>query len=246
MQPSRIEWQPATIERTRVETPRVKTFSLSLQHPFGFRAGQHVDVRLTAPDGFQAQRSYSIASAPESQDLLDITVELMPGGVVSPYFHEAAAEGDRIELRGPIGGPFTWSHDQGGPLLLMAAGSGIVPIMSMLRHRRASGAHTQAALLYSSRSWEDVIYRSELAATAAVGSSLAVLHTLTRGQPRGWSGNARRIDAEMIEEAASRVGEVGRAYICGNDGFVETAANLLVDSGVESSRVRTERFGPTG
>lgn len=246
MQRSPIPWQIATVERIIVETPRVKTFSLSLPAWPGFIAGQHVDVRLTAPDGYQSRRNYSIASAPKTEGVIDLTIELIPDGEISPYFHRVVTVGDQIAIRGPIGGPFTWSHRQGGPLLLIAAGAGIAPIMSMLRHRHANGVGAPAALLYSSRSWDEVIYRGEIAEMSAEDDSLTVLHTLTRTRPEGWAGYARRIDAEMVENAITHIGEIGLAYICGSDGFVEMAANLLVDRGTDPTRVHTERFGPSG
>ena len=245
----RIEWQAATVEQISVETPRVKSFTLrpSRWHPF--RSGQHYDIRLTAPDGYQAQRSYSIASAPENQGVLDFTIELIPDGEISPFFHEVVEIGDQIEIRGPIGGPFTWSVADGGPLLLIGGGSGIVPLMSMLRHRRgAAGSpdRPDTALLYSSRTMADVIYRRELDEMSAPGENLSVRHTLTRGTPPDWRGYSRRVDAEMIAEVTDRSGPTCVAYICGPDGFVETAADLLVAHGIQPESIHTERFGPSG
>lgn len=248
MRPARLAWQTAAIERVVIETPRVRTFALRLREPMPFAAGQHVDVRLTAPDGYRASRSYSIASSPDDDGLIELSIELMPDGEVSTYFHGVSAVGDGVEIRGPVGGPFTWTPATAGPLLLIAGGSGIVPIMSMLRHRHAASANVAvpAVLLNSARSWDEIIYRTELHDMAAADPRLAVIHTLTRRQPPGWNGYSRRIDAAMIEDAISRIDEVGRAYICGSDGFVETAANQLVDRGVDPADVRTERFGPTG
>ena len=252
----RIEWQAATLEQITIETPGVKTFTLrpSRWHPF--RSGQHYDIRLTAPDGYQAQRSYSVASAPENQGVLDFTIELIPNGVVSPFFHEAVKIGDQIEIRGPIGGPFTWSVTDGAPLLLplllVGGGSGIVPLMSMLRHRRESPQSPQspekpdATLLYSSRTLPDVIYRRELDGMSAPGDTLSVHHTITRGAPPGWRGYSRRVDSEMIAEITERSGTACAAYICGPDGFVETAADLLVARGIPPQSIHTERFGPSG
>ena len=245
----RIEWQAATVEQITVETPRVKSFSLrpSRWHPF--RAGQHYDIRLTAPDGYKAQRSYSVASAPENQGVLDFTIELIPDGEISPFFHQVVEIGDQIEIRGPIGGPFTWSVADGGPLLLIGGGSGIVPLMSMLRHRREaaeSPGRPNTVLLYSSRTMADVIYRRELDEMSAPEETISIHHTLTRGAPPGWRGYSRRVDAEMIAEVADLLGSVGVAYICGPDGFVETVADLLVAHGISPESIHTERFGPSG
>ena len=241
-----IEWQVATVEAVRVDTPRVKSFTLSLPDWRQFRPGQHFDIRLTAPDGYQAQRSYSIASPPEMADSIELTVELLEDGEVSPYFHEVVQPGDQFELRGPIGGPFTWSADMGGPLLLVGGGSGVVPLMSMLRHRRLASPDSSALLLYSSRTIEEVIYAGELAEMAAKDPLLQIELTLTRGQPAGWTGYNRRVDAEMVAKSMERLGGPKLAYVCGPTGFVETAARLLVEAGMPADSVRTERFGPTG
>lgn len=245
-QPAKLTWQVATVESINVETYRVKTYRFRLPNWVMYQPGMHYDVRLTAPDGYQTQRSFSIATSPETRDLLDLTVEKIDGGEVSPYFHNEVVIGDRIEMRGPIGGPFTWTGSMGGPLLLIGGGSGIVPLMSMLRHRDNAARHVQTLLLYSSRSPGDVIYRSELDALAKAGNGLQVVHTYTRSSEDGWKGFTRRVDVEMLSEVFGRLGAVGRAYICGPDGFVETAANALVDAGVSPERIRTERFGPTG
>lgn len=230
----------------RAETPHVKTYTLRPQEWRSFRAGQHVDVRLTAPDGYQAQRSYSIASAPEQEGTLDLTIELIAGGEVSPYFHEVAQGGDVIEIRGPIGGPFTWTAAQGGPLLLMAGGSGIVPLMTMLRHRALAAPSVPATLLFSSRGWDEVIYREELERRASAEPQLRVLHTLTRAQPPGWQGLARRADGPMLAQAMATLAGVPLCYVCGPTPFVETVATGMVAQGVPPERVRTERFGPSG
>jgi ferredoxin-NADP reductase len=212
----------------------------------GHRAGQHVDVRLTAEDGYQAQRSYSIASPPE-EPRVQLTVERLEDGEVSPYLVGEVRVGDKVELRGPIGGYFVW---EGGPpsqpLLLVGGGSGIVPLMAMLRHRRAAGLRTLARLLYSSRSIDDVIYREELDRLAGAGDGLTVHHTFTRDRPPGWRGYARRIDRDMLEEVAWPAREAPLVYICGPTPFVETAAEILVDLGHDPGLIRTERFGPTG
>ena len=210
----------------------------------GHLPGQHVDVRLTAEDGYQAQRSYSIASAPAAERL-DLTVEEIADGEVSPYLSEVLRPGDRLELRGPIGGYFTWTEAHGGPLLLVAGGSGVAPLMSMLRYRATIGSDIPATLLYSSRSWDEIIYREELDRLSA-DPALHVIHTLTRSHPDGWDGYTRRIDAAMLEEVAGKP-EPGRlAYVCGPTQLVENVANDLVALGFPPARVKTERFGPTG
>lgn len=242
-----VEWQVATVEKVKVETPRVKSFDLMVPEFPKFRPGMHVDVRLTAPDGYQAQRSYSIASPPGAPGKVEITVELIDDGEVSPYFHEVVREGDQFELRGPIGGPFTWTSQQGGPLLLVGGGSGVVPLMSMLRHRRqAEGGPPLTALLYSSRNLDEVIYREELESMAAQDDRFDLTLTLTREQPTGWTGPTRRVDAEMLEEVVEKLGTPAQSYVCGPTGFVEAVASLLVDSGLPPETIRTERFGPSG
>lgn len=250
--PSRLAWQKARVEAITSETYRVKTFRLRPERWAEFRPGQHVDVRLTAPDGYQAQRSYSIASAPEQRETVDLTIELMEGGEVSPFFHEVVQTGDEIEVRGPIGGPFTWTVAEGGPVLFIAGGSGIVPVMSMLRHRRSMMALAIVAqpppclLLYSSRSYDDVIYRDEVEQMASGDAALQIYHTLTRQRPAGWAGYSRRLDRAMVSDCVAKLGMPALTFICGPTGFVETAADAAVAAGVPEARVRTERFGPTG
>lgn len=239
-----IAWQVATIEAIRVETPTVKTFTLSLPTWTRHRAGQHYDLRLTAIDGYQAQRSYSIASAPELEGVVELTVERIEDGEVSDYLHDVAVVGDRLEVRGPIGGYFVW--ERGGPLLLIGGGSGVVPLMAMLRHRKATGATGTARLLYSARTADDLIYRDELEAHAADGSGLEVFLTLTRGSPPGWTGFNRRIDTEMLTTVVGRLGRILQVFICGPTLMVEAAATGLEEVGVPSESIRTERFGPTG
>ncbi len=239
-------WQTALVSNVIDETYRAKTLTLELPAWRPFIAGQHFDVRLTAPDGFQAQRSYSIASPPERTGAIDITVELIPEGEVSPFFHEIVRPGDRLEVRGPIGGPFTWNSNMGGPLLLLAAGSGIVPIMSILRHRAIAARRVRATLLYSSRSMHDVIYRAELDDMDASDPNAAIWHTLTRSPPDGWKGYSRRIDETMLEEVTRDLDDRGWTYVCGPASFVELTANILVDAGRRPESIRTERFGPTG
>lgn len=240
----RIAWQQAKIEAVLDETYRVKTYQIWLPEWRTFRPGQHVDVRLTAPDGYQAHRSYSIASAPETVGTIDLTVELVDDGEVSTWFHQVAQPGDLLELRGPIGGPFTWTVEEGGPLLLVGAGSGVVPLMSMLRHRREAGGEVDTLLLYSSRGPEDVIYRRELEEMATEG--VAVVHTLTRSRPAGWTGYSRRVDIDMLREVVGQLGSPAMSFICGPTSFVESVAVGLVSIGIAPQRVRTERFGPSG
>jgi ferredoxin-NADP reductase len=245
---ARIEWRAGTITEIIRETTHAKTLVLDVPGWPGHLAGQHVDVRLTAEDGYQAQRSYSIASEP-TRPALAITIERLDDGEVSPYLTDALGVGDRVELRGPIGGYFVWEPTTDGPLFLVAGGSGIVPLMAMLRARAAAGPARQAAspatLLYSSRSWDDVIYREELTNLAA-SSSARVVHTLTRSPPPGWPGFKRRIDADMLLEVAPAPSLAPYIYVCGPAALVESAANTLVEIGHDPARVKTERFGPTG
>jgi ferredoxin-NADP reductase len=217
---------------------------LDLPEWSGHRAGQHVDVRLTAEDGYQAQRSYSIASAPEDEHLV-LTVERLEDGEVSPYLVDELRPGDQLELRGPIGGYFVWEAAYGGPLLLLAGGSGVVPLRCILRHRAAVRSDAPARLLYSARTLSEVIYRDELMSLGA-DDGVDVRYTLTREQPADWRGYARRIDAELLSEIAWPIDAQPLTYICGPTAFVETAANALVGHGHDPARIRTERFGPTG
>jgi ferredoxin-NADP reductase len=226
-----------------VETPTARTIVLDVPGWPGHRAGQHVDVRLTADDGYQAQRSYSIASAPEL-DALELTVELIDDGEVSPYLVEELVPGDEFEVRGPVGGHFTWSVQDGGPLLLVAGGSGVVPLMAMLRHRAARDSTVDARLLLSARRREDVIYRDELAALDRRG--LTVATTLTREQPAGWDGLSGRVDAAMLAGVGPTPAERPRIFVCGPTPFVEHVADLLVDAGHDPGSIHAERFGPTG
>jgi ferredoxin-NADP reductase len=226
------------------ETARTKSISLELDGWSEHRAGQHVDVRLTANDGYQAQRSYSIASAPEDDNLV-LTVERLDDGEVSPYLVDELRPGDTLELRGPIGGYFVWEAPLGGPLLLIAGGSGVVPLRSILRHHRAIESTVPVRLLYSARSLAEVIYSQELSEVAADGAA-DVRYTLTREQPEGWRGYARRIDRELLGDVVWPRSERPLMYVCGPTAFVETAASALVALGHEPGRIRTERFGPTG
>jgi ferredoxin-NADP reductase len=226
------------------ETDHAKTIAFDVSGWPGHVAGQHVDVRLTAEDGYQAQRSYSIASAPEDARLV-LTVERIDDGEISPYLVDELRTGDEIELRGPIGGHFTWRVEQGGPLLLVAGGSGLVPLMAMLRHRAAQRSTVDTRVLVSSRGWDDVLYRDELTELAG-GEGLAVHHTLTRGAPDGWTGWTRRVDAEMLTAVGPRAADAPRIYLCGPTAFVERAADLLVQLGHPPAAIHAERFGPTG
>ena len=239
----RLTWQVAEVVDVVTETPRVKTLAFDVPGWPGHRAGQHVDVRLTAEDGYRAERSYSIGSAPDGSRV-ELTIERLDDGEVSPYLTEELRSGDTIELRGPVGGYFVWEPAQGGPLLLVAGGSGIVPLTAMLRVRAAARSDAEARLLLSSRSWEDVIYRDELDRLS--GTGVRVVHTLTRAQPPGWTGYARRVDAEMLAEVAPGPAERPRTYVCGPTPFVETVAEALVGLGHDPQAIRTERFGPTG
>ena len=205
------------------------------------RAGQHVDIRLTAEDGYRAERAYSIASAPGEP--VAITVERLEDGEVSPYLTEVLREGDQLELRGPIGGYFVWGPEDGGPLLLVAGGSGVAPFRAMLRHRRRMGSDVATRLLYSSRTLDDVIYRAELDKPEP---GLEVVQTLTRSRPPDWAGYSRRVDQDMLREVAWPAAETPLAFVCGPTSFVETVASGLVDLGYPPARVKTERFGATG
>ena len=228
-----------------VETPNTKTLVLDVPGWPGHLAGQHVDVRLTAEDGYQAQRSYSVASAPDDATLA-LTVERLEDGEVSPYLTDELGPGDELELRGPIGGYFVWDASDPGPLLLVGGGSGIVPLMAMIRHRAVAGSSAPTRLLYSSRTLGDVIYREELDELATREDGLEVFHTLTRSQPDGWSGYGRRIDAEILREVAWPATDGPQVFVCGSTRFVDTAADGLVALGYEPQSVKTERFGATG
>ena len=241
-----IAWQVATVSALKDETAHVKTLSLNVAAWSGHRPGQHVDIRLTAADGYQAQRSYSIASAPMSNGTLELTVERVEGGEVSPFLHDEVMVGDRFEVRGPIGGYFVWDGTLTGPLLLVAGGSGIVPLMAIVRHRAAIGSNVPCTLLYSSKTATDIIYGAELESLAATDTGLRVVHTLTRAQPPGWTGYSRRIDQAMLAEVLATAGTEPNVFACGPTPLVEVAATALVALGLASSQVRTERFGPSG
>ena len=241
----RLNWTLGEVVELIDETPRVRSIVLDVPEWPGHLPGQHVDIRLTGADGYQAQRSYSIASAPED-DRVMLTVEGLPDGEVSPHLVDELRPGDKLELRGPIGGYFAWEARLGGPLFLVAGGSGIVPLMSMLRHRAVTESSVPSRLLNSSRTRQDIIFREELEHLAARADGLDVFHTLTRRQPDGWDGYARRVDAQLLAETALPPASMPLTYVCGPTSFVETVANALVLLGHEARRVKTERFGPTG
>lgn len=237
----RLTWLAATVAEVTEETPRVRTLSLAVPGWPGHRAGQHLEVRLTAEDGYQASREYSIASAPGEP--VAITVERLDDGEVSPYLTQEIRAGDELEVRGPIGGYFVWEPADGGPLMLVAGGSGVVPLHAMLRHRQRSGSTVPTRLLYSSRTLADVIYAAELGQPS---TELDVALTLTRQQPAGWAGHRGRVDAAMLRETAWPAADGPLAYVCGPTSFVEAVASGLTGLGYPPQRVKTERFGSTG
>jgi ferredoxin-NADP reductase len=226
-------WQLATVTAIKAETGRVKSFRLEVPMWMPHLPGQHYDVRLTAPDGYQAQRSYSIASSPLDKGEVELTIDRLADGEVSPYFHDVVIEGDQVEVRGPFASYFVWRGEE--PALLVGGGSGVVPLMAMLRHQRRTLPSLPMRLVYSVRTADDVIYADELGDEA--------LLTFTRQPPEGWSGHAGRIDAELVGTAMP---DMQIAFVCGSNGFVESASRLLIESGCDPSRIRTERFGPTG
>lgn len=240
-----LKWQFGTLGEIVEETPRVASLYFDVPEWQGHLAGQHVDVRLTAEDGYVAERSYSIASAPEEARVA-LTVERLDDGEVSPYLVGELRVGDRLELRGPIGGFFVWRADDKRPLFLIAGGSGVVPLMAMLRHRAKAKGEAPTRLLYSSRTLSDVIYREELDRLASAGDGVAVYHTLTREKPEGWKGFTRRVDQAMMQEVAWPTEQMPAVYICGPTTFVEAAASLLVSMGYPPISIKTERFGATG
>jgi ferredoxin-NADP reductase len=239
-----LVWRDVTVTEVVEETPDARTLVLDVAGWPGHTAGQHVDLRLTAEDGYQAQRSYSIASAPEDERLA-LTVERIDDGEVSPYLTGELQAGDVFEIRGPVGGHFTWSAGDGGPLLLVAGGSGLVPLMAMLRHHAARDSAVEARLLLSAREWDDVLYRDELA-RQATREPVDVRITLTRRRPDGWSGFDRRVDEEMLIAVGPEAADRPRAFVCGPTAFVERVADLLVALGHRPAAIRAERFGPTG
>jgi ferredoxin-NADP reductase len=239
------KWQLATVVELKVETERVTSLVLDPPAWPGHRAGQHVDIRLTAEDGYVAERSYSIASAPEDEHLT-LTVERLDDGEVSPYLVEELRPGDQLELRGPIGGYFLWEESLGGPVGLIGGGSGIVPLRAIVRHWIAVGHIVPVSMVYSSRSWSEVIYRDELMGDAEMYDKFELRFALTREWPGDYTGHTGRIDRPLLEMAIGAVAEMPLVYICGPNAFVEAAASWLVEIGHDPGRIRTERFGPTG
>ena len=234
-------WQPATITCDQPPHPRVTAFRFMPSQPFAYLAGQHVDVRLTAPDGYTAQRSYSIASAPEAGDEIELAIEKLEDGEVSPFFHDVAAVGDEIEIKGPLGGHFVWPGAERGPLLLIGGGSGVVPLTSMVRHRAASASRTPVTLLYSSREWDEVIFRDELVALDDKRDGFDLTLTLTRDTPRRDKDFGRRIDGAMIAGLLSTLPEPpALAFVCGANAFVTAAADALICDG---GRGGTDTYG---
>ena len=242
---SRLEWQLAEVRDIRTETYRVKSVLLKPVQPLGHQAGQHVDVRLTADDGYQAQRSYSISSAPEDE-LLSLTVERVIDGEVSPYLVDELRVGDQLQLRGPIGGHFVWTSGSSDPLCLIAGGAGVTPLMAMLRHRDKAPRRLPAVLIYSARSLNDVIYRDELDMLAQRDRDLNVIYALTREQPERWQGHRGRIDKKLLAATCFSPSQQPAIYVCGPSGFVESVSASLVELGFDSLRIKTERFGPSG
>ena len=240
----RLNWQLGTVVELVDESTHVRSIVLDLPEWAGHRAGQHVDVRLTAEDGYQAQRSYSIASSPEDGQVV-LTVEVLDDGEVSPYLAGELRVGDQLELRGPIGGYFVWTADLGGPVQLFAGGSGVVPFRAMLRHRTAANGGVPIRLLYSARRLDDLIYRDELAHLAE-NDETDIRFTLTREWPDRWSGYRRRVDREMVEQVAWSPEDRPLVYVCGPNGFVEAVADAMVELGHDQASIRTERFGPSG
>lgn len=236
-------WQTATIEEITIQSPRVKSFILRPSEAFDFTAGQHAEVRLTAPDGYRAQRSYSISSAPEETETFELTVERLDDGEVSPYFHEVAAVGDAVEVRGPLGGHFIWRLADGGPVLLIGGGSGVCPLISMARHHQRQNSGIPMLLLFSARMWEEVLFRDELLAMRGVkGFDLVI--TLTREAVEQRGDYARRLDAAMLAEIMPRLGAPPRhVYVCGSNPFVEAASEAAIAAGAPAGTIRTERYG---
>lgn len=243
--PARLAWRRATVLRNIDETPRVKSLVLDVPGWAGHRAGQHLDVRLTAEDGYQTERSYSISSAP-AEPQVTLTIERLDDGEVSPYLTDELHPGDELEVRGPIGGWFTWRPEEGGPLLLVAGGSGVAPLMAMIRQRAAVRSPVPVSLLYSSRTYDEIIFREELDRSAVADGDLMVDYTLTRSQPPGWQGYIRRIDRAMLEAVAWAPEEHPMIFVCGPTPLVESVATLCVGLGYSPERIKTERFGPTG
>ena len=241
---SKLIWQPATVIAIEPRTPTIKSFFFRLAHPLHFAPGQHLDVRLTAPDGYEAQRSYSIASAPETNDSIELAIERLDAGEVSPFFHDTVAVGDEIELRGPIGGHFIWSTNDGGPVLLVGGGSGVVPLACMLRHRAARSSSAAMTLVYSARTAADLIYGDELRALDTRNDGFHFLPTLTRETHAAPGIRLGRIDASLLTTALTSLSAPPKVvFVCGTNAFVETAASTLLGLGLPPTVIRTERYG---
>jgi ferredoxin-NADP reductase len=237
-------WQTATVVEITARTPRIKSFIVTPRQPFAFRAGQHVDLRLTAPDGYRAMRSYSIASSPDHDGRIELAIERLDNGEVSPFFHDVVAIGDEIELRGPLGGHFVWSREDGGPLLLIGGGSGVVPLMAMIRYRMRMAASVPVVLLLSARTWDDVLFRDELLALDQLRKGFVLALTLTREAPRRAGDYGRRIDAALVADVlALSSSEPQHVFICGSNAFVNGAADGTIAAGILAARIRTERYG---
>jgi ferredoxin-NADP reductase len=242
--PTVPHWQDAIIAGKKRQTRNITSFFLKPMTYFQWRAGQHVDIRLTAPNGYRAIRSYSIAAAPGDSGIVELAIERLTDGEVSTFFHDVAEVGDTIELKGPLGGHFVWSPDVGGPILLIGAGSGLVPLMAMVRHRTASGTPPPFQLLLSARTWEDVLYREELEGLDGhdgFGFALAITRAPTQTRPGIYS---RRIDPSMIREVLRNLpGPPSRTFICGTNGFANAAADGVIAAGIAANTIRTERYG---
>ncbi|WP_207483015.1 FAD-binding oxidoreductase [Arenibaculum pallidiluteum] len=239
-----VPWQEAVIERIAQQTARVRSLFLRPQHWRPFTPGQHLDIRLTAPDGYQAQRSYSVASAPAEEGVYELVVERLDDGEVSPYFHDVAEAGDAIEIRGPFGGHFAWQASDGGPLLLVGGGSGVAPLLSILRHRALAAPDVPALLLYAARGWDDLIARDELLRRDEAEAGFDLVLALSRDRPRRPQDAGRRVDAAMLGDALARLGGPPRlTFVCGANPFVEAVTAPLLDLGLDPATIRTERFG---
>jgi ferredoxin-NADP reductase len=237
-------WQSCAIVEIAARTPTIKSFFLRLADPFDFKAGQHVDIRLTAPDGYTAMRSYSIASAPDASQVIELAIERLTDGEVSPFFHDVAQIGDTIELRGPLGGHFLWPGPTDKPVLLIGAGSGVVPLMSMIRHRKAQAEPVPVALLLSSRTWGDVLFRDELLGLESWLPDFSLAMALTREPATRATDFGRRIDGTMVTEVAKRLpGSPGWVFVCGSNAFVEIAADAALALGLKPGAIKTERYG---
>lgn len=237
------EWQTAVVAAIETLTPRIKGFHFTLQSAPSFVAGQHMDVRLTAPDGYQAQRSYSIASAPEHPERIELAIERLDDGEVSSFFHDVVQVGDEIELRGPLGGHFVWSVGDGGPVLLMGGGSGVVPLMSMVRHHAARSSAVPMTLVTSARTAADLLYLDEQRALHEQGSGFRLVARVTRQAASASDLGIGRIDRTLLEKVLADMPDPSIAFVCGSNPFVGTVADLLVDLGLAPERIRTERYG---